>query len=216
MSPHQDPSYHLNVLVPGQIPWTDPIHESTVVDLRRWFTPRTSKWPCVRAVKNTSLKSSCHPGPSPGANPSIYPSSLPLVWGKMLPNIFRRSRDFFFFLFHGVNLGTCSSTDGTSRTCDFKKRVTRGSCYSEYYNFHDDDLLIDEWMITSVNRHNLKNPSEKGTPTLSDLTPLFHFFLRGKSFRSEYINVFLEFRIWDTTVRELRYQSNKPIHQTIS
>jgi hypothetical protein len=33
-------------------------------------------------------------GPSPGANPDIYPSSLPLASGKMLPNIFPRALDF--------------------------------------------------------------------------------------------------------------------------
>ncbi len=33
--------------------------------------------------------------PSPGVNATIYPSSLPLESGKMIPNIFRRSMDSF-------------------------------------------------------------------------------------------------------------------------
>ena len=36
-------------------------------------------------------------GPSPGANPPIYPSSLPLACGNLLSNIFPKSHGFFFF-----------------------------------------------------------------------------------------------------------------------
>jgi hypothetical protein len=37
-------------------------------------------------------------GPSPGANPPIYPSSLPLASGNLFSNIFPKSHGFFFFL----------------------------------------------------------------------------------------------------------------------
>ena len=36
-------------------------------------------------------------GPSPGANPPIYPSSLPLACGNLLSNIFSKSHGFFSF-----------------------------------------------------------------------------------------------------------------------
>ena len=36
-------------------------------------------------------------GPSPGANPPIYPSSLPLACGNLLSNIFPKSHGFFSF-----------------------------------------------------------------------------------------------------------------------
>jgi hypothetical protein len=35
-------------------------------------------------------------GPSPGANPPIYPSSLPLASGNLLSNILSKSHGFFF------------------------------------------------------------------------------------------------------------------------
>jgi hypothetical protein len=35
--------------------------------------------------------------PSPGANPTIYPSSLPLALGKMPGDIFPKAMDFFSF-----------------------------------------------------------------------------------------------------------------------
>jgi hypothetical protein len=36
-------------------------------------------------------------GPSPGANPPIYPSSLPLASGNPLSDILSKSHEFFFF-----------------------------------------------------------------------------------------------------------------------
>ena len=38
-------------------------------------------------------------GPSPGANPPIYPSSLPLASGNLLSNIFSKSHGFFSLFF---------------------------------------------------------------------------------------------------------------------
>ncbi len=35
--------------------------------------------------------------PSPGTNPPIYPSSLPLSWGNLLSNIFPKNHWIFFF-----------------------------------------------------------------------------------------------------------------------
>ena len=41
-------------------------------------------------------------GPSPGANPPIYPSSLPLACGNPLSNIFSKGHGFFSFCLYGL------------------------------------------------------------------------------------------------------------------
>ena len=84
-----------NALTPSRTRMSSPL-----VIAREQRRTRSNKLPrrnttvtCARAMGQDSPFT----GPSPGVNPPVYPSSLPLTTGKMIPDIFPRVMDFFSF-----------------------------------------------------------------------------------------------------------------------
>ena len=117
---------HVSDTDPGADSLSSPHLRMNCADLAEDSWPGRIKRLRVSTVKNTHLKPSCHrtrnnnhtthavacprngpgippTGPSPGADPPIYPSSLPLASGNPLSNIFPKNHEFFvFFMFLGV------------------------------------------------------------------------------------------------------------------
>jgi hypothetical protein len=89
--PYRAPNRNVTYVIRGSRSWShqEP-HPSKQAGAN--IPPPSAIWPRARAMGQGYPLT----GPSPGATPPIYPSSLPLACGNRLSNIFPKSHGFFF------------------------------------------------------------------------------------------------------------------------